>query len=155
MGWRSYVIDPRARFATRERFQDADEVISLWPGEAFEQLGGIDPATSIIALAHDPKLDDAALVAALRSPAAFVGAMGSRRAQSKRRARLLDYGLHPEDLDRLSAPVGLDLGASSPQETALSILAEVVAVRHGHRGGRLAERNGRIHERQAEITVIG
>jgi xanthine dehydrogenase accessory factor len=152
MGWRSYVIDPRARFATRDRFQDADEVISLWPGEAFEQLGRIDPATSIIALTHDPKLDDAALVVALRSPAAFVGAMGSRRAQAKRRERLLDYGLGSEELDRLSAPVGLDLGASSPQETALSILAEVVAARHGHRGGRLAERNGRIHE--PEITII-
>ena len=151
-GWRSYVIDPRARFATRERFPDADDVLALWPVEAFAELGGIDPATSIIALTHDPKLDDAALVIALRSPAAFVGAMGSRRAQSERRERLLDAGLSTEDLDRLSAPVGLDLGASSPQETALSILAEVVAGRHGHRGGRLAERNGRIHER--EITVI-
>ena len=145
MGWRSYVIDPRARFATRERFRDADEVLSLWPGEAFEQLGGIDPATSIIALTHDPKLDDAALIVALRSPAAFVGAMGSRRAQSQRRERLLDAGLRTDELDRLSAPVGLDLGASSPQETALSILAEVVAVRHGHLGGRLGTRDGRIH----------
>jgi xanthine dehydrogenase accessory factor len=145
MGWRPYVIDPRARFATRDRFQDADDVLSLWPAEAFEQLGGIDPATSIIALTHDPKLDDAALIIALRSPVAFVGAMGSRRAQSKRRERLLDAGLGTEELDRLSAPVGLDLGASSPQETALSILAEVVAVRHGHQGGRLRTRDGRIH----------
>jgi xanthine dehydrogenase accessory factor len=154
MGWRSYVIDPRAQFATRDRFQDADEVLALWPAEAFEQLGGIDPATSIIALTHDPKLDDAALVVALRSPAAVVGAMGSRLAQSKRRERLLDAGLGSEELDRLSAPVGLDLGASSPQETALSILAEVVAARHGHRGGRLAERNGRIHERREREAGI-
>jgi xanthine dehydrogenase accessory factor len=145
MGWRSYVIDPRARFATRDRFQDADDVLSLWPAEAFERLGGIDPATSIIALTHDPKLDDAVLVLALRSPAAFVGAMGSRRAQSKRRERLLDAGLGTEQLDRLSAPVGLDLGASSPPETALSILAEVVAVRHGRGGGRLRIGEGRIH----------
>jgi xanthine dehydrogenase accessory factor len=145
MGWRPYVIDPRARFATRDRFGDAEDVLSLWPGEAFEQLGGIDPATSIIALTHDPKLDDAALIIALRSPAVFVGAMGSRRAQSKRRERLLEAGLDSEELDRLSAPVGLDLGASSPQETALSILAEVVAVRHGHQGGRLRTRDGRIH----------
>jgi xanthine dehydrogenase accessory factor len=120
-------------------------VLSVWPAEAFEQLGGIDPATSIIALTHDPKLDDAALIVALRSPAAFVGAMGSRRAQSKRSERLLDAGLLTDELDRLSAPVGLDLGASSPQETALSILAEVVAVRHGHEGGRLRTRDGRIH----------
>jgi xanthine dehydrogenase accessory factor len=145
MGWRPYVIDPRARFATRDRFQDADDVLALWPAEAFERLGGIDPATSIVALTHDPKLDDAALIIALRSPAAFVGAMGSRRAQSKRRERLLDAGLSTEELDRLSAPVGLDLGASSPQETALSILAEVVAVRHRHEGGRLRTRDGRIH----------
>ena len=145
MGWRPYVIDPRARFATPARFQDADDVLSLWPAEAFEQLGGIDPATSIVALTHDPKLDDAALIVALRSPAAFVGAMGSRRAQSKRRERLLDAGLGAEELERLSAPVGLDLGASSPQETALSILAEVVAVRHGHQGGQLSTRSGRIH----------
>jgi xanthine dehydrogenase accessory factor len=145
IGWRPFVIDPRARFATRNRFQDAENVLSLWPAEAFEQLGGIDPATSIIALTHDPKLDDATLMIALRSPAAFVGAMGSRRAQSKRRERLLDAGLGTDQLDRLAAPVGLDLGASSPQETALSILAEVVAIRHGHRGGRLGTRHGRIH----------
>ena len=98
-----------------------------------------------VALTQDPKLDDATLIIALRSPAAFVGAMGSRRAQSERRERLLDAGLGTEELDRLSAPVGLDLGASSPQETALSILAEVVAVRHGHQGGRLRTRDGRIH----------
>ena len=120
-------------------------MLSVWPAEAFEQLGGIDPATSIVALTHDPKLDDAALIVALHSRAAFVGAMGSRRAQSKRRERLLDARLGPEELDRHSGPVGLDLGASSPQETALSILAEVVAVRHGHEGGRLRTRDGRIH----------
>jgi xanthine dehydrogenase accessory factor len=148
IGWRPFVIDPRASFATRDRFGDADDVLALWPAEAFEQLGGIDPATSIIALTHDPKLDDSALIIALRSPASFVGAMGSRRAQSGRRQRLHDAGLRTRELDRLSAPVGLDLGASSPQETALSILAEVVAVRHGHQGGRLRSRNGRIHAAQ-------
>jgi xanthine dehydrogenase accessory factor len=145
MGWRPFVIDPRARFSARARFGDADDVLSLWPAQAFERLGGIDPAASIVALTHDPKLDDAALIIALRSPAAFVGAMGSRRAQSERRERLLDAGLSSEELDRLSAPVGLDLGASSPQETALSILAELVAVRHGHEGGRLRTRDGPIH----------
>jgi xanthine dehydrogenase accessory factor len=144
-GWRSYVIDPRAKFATPERFPDAEEVVALWPAEAMQRLGGIDPATSIVALTHDPKLDDAALALALRSNAAFVGAMGSRKAQADRRARLLDVGLLCEEVDRLSAPVGLDLGATSPEETALSILAEVVAARHGHEGGRLSERTGRIH----------
>jgi xanthine dehydrogenase accessory factor len=144
-GWRAYVVDPRARFATPERFPDAEEVIAAWPQEAFERLGGIDPATSIAVLTHDPKLDDAALEIALRSPARFVGAMGSRRAQEARRERLLALGIGEEEMGRLSAPVGLDLGASSSEETALSILAEVVAARHGREGGRLAHARGRIH----------
>jgi len=144
-GWRAYVVDPRARFATPERFPDAEEVIAAWPQEAFERLGGIDPATSIAVLTHDPKLDDAALEIALRSPARFVGAMGSRRAQEARRERLQALGLSDEEMGRLSAPLGLDLGASSTEETALSILAEVVAARHGREGGRLANATGRIH----------
>jgi xanthine dehydrogenase accessory factor len=145
-GWRPYVVDPRGRFATTERFPDAVEVIVGWPDEAFARLGGIDPATSIVVLTHDPKLDDAALTIALRSPARFVGAMGSRRAQAARRERLLAAGLGEEELERLSAPVGLDLGAIAREETALSILAEVVAARHGRDGGRLAAGRGRIHQ---------
>jgi xanthine dehydrogenase accessory factor len=145
-GWRAYVVDPRARFATPERFPDADEVIAAWPQEAFARLGGIDPATSIAVLTHDPKLDDAALEIALRSPARFIGAMGSRRAQAARRERLLAAGMTDDELERLAAPLGLDLGAVSAQETALSILAEVVAARHGRDGGRLASARGRIHE---------
>jgi len=145
-GWRPYVIDPRARFATPSRFPDAEEVIAAWPEEAVARLGGIDPATALVVLTHDPKLDDAALVLALRSPARFIGAMGSRRAQAKRRERLLAAGLGEEELERLSAPVGLDLGAIAREETALSIMAEIVAARHGRDGGRLAERKGRIHE---------
>jgi xanthine dehydrogenase accessory factor len=151
--WRPYVVDPRARFATPERFPDALEVIAAWPAEAFEQLGGIDPATSIAVLTHDPKLDDAALLIALRSPARFVGAMGSRRAQEARRERLLAAGVTEEELARLSAPLGLDLGATGREETALSILAEVVAARHGRDGGRLRDRRGRIHEVPAGETV--
>ena len=145
-GWRAYVVDPRVRFATRERFPEAEDVIAGWPEEAFAQLGGIDPATSIVVLTHDPKLDDAALTIALRSPARFVGAMGSRRAQAARRERLIAAGLGEEELERLSAPVGLDLGAIAREETALSILSEVVAARHGRVGGRLAEGQGRIHQ---------
>ena len=118
----------------------------MWPDEAFAKLGGIDPATSIVVLTHDPKLDDAALMIALRSPARFVGAMGSRRAQESRRERLVAQGMTDEELGRLSAPVGLDLGAVSAEETALSILAEVVATRHGRDGGRLIATGGRIHE---------
>jgi xanthine dehydrogenase accessory factor len=145
-GWRPYVIDPRARFATAERFPDAVEVIAAWPEEAVARLGGIDPATSIVVLTHDPKLDDAALLLALGSTARFIGAMGSRRAQAKRRERLVAAGITDEEMERISAPVGLDLGAIAREETALSILAEIVAVRHGRGGGRLAESKGRIHE---------
>jgi xanthine dehydrogenase accessory factor len=145
-GWRPYVIDPRGRFATAERFPDAVEVIVAWPDEAFARLGGVDPATSIVVLTHDPKLDDAALTIALRSPARFIGAMGSRRAQASRRERLLALGIKEEELERLSAPVGLDLGAIAREETALSILAEVVAASHGRDGGRLAAGRGRIHQ---------
>jgi xanthine dehydrogenase accessory factor len=145
-GWRSYVVDPRARFATRERFPDAEDVIAAWPEEAVARLGGVDPATSIVVLTHDPKLDDAALLLALGSPARFIGAMGSRRAQAKRRERLLELGMGEDDLERISAPVGLDLGAISREETSLSILAEIVAARHGRDGGRLANAKGRIHE---------
>jgi xanthine dehydrogenase accessory factor len=145
-GWRPYVVDPRIRFATQDRFPDAEQVIAGWPEAAFAQLGGIDQATSIAVLTHDPKLDDAALTIALRSPARFIGAMGSRRAQESRRERLLEAGLTDQELERMSAPVGLDLGGVSAEETALSILAEVVATRHGRDGGRLKTSQGRIHE---------
>jgi xanthine dehydrogenase accessory factor len=145
-GWRPYVVDPRRRFATQDRFPDAEQVLAAWPDDAFAQLGGIDPDTSIAVLTHDPKLDDAALAIALRSPARFVGAMGSRRAQESRRERMVAAGFSDEELARLSAPVGLDLGAVSAEETALSILAEVVAARHGREGGRLIAARGRIHE---------
>jgi xanthine dehydrogenase accessory factor len=145
-GWRPYVIDPRGRFATRERFPDAEEIVVAWPEEAFAQIGGIDRATYIAVLTHDPKLDDAALEIAVRSDAAYIGAMGSRRAQEKRRERLVERGLTDEELARIAAPIGLDLGGLTAEETALSIMAEVVAVRNGRSGGRLSQASGRIHE---------
>jgi xanthine dehydrogenase accessory factor len=145
-GWRPFVCDPRSQFATRERFPEAENVIAGWPEEALASLGGIDRATYIAVLTHDPKLDDAALTIALRSDAPYVGAMGSRRAQAKRRERLLASGMDDELLDRVAAPIGLDLGAVTPEETALSIMAEVVAVRNGREGGRLSRMSGRIHE---------
>jgi xanthine dehydrogenase accessory factor len=145
-GWRPYVVDPRARFATRERFPEAEEVIAAWPEEAIARLGGIDRATYLAVLTHDPKLDDAALTLALESDAPYVGAMGSRRAQAARRERLLAAGLREEQLDRIAAPIGLDIGALGAEETALSIMAEVVAVRNGREGGRLSRAGGRIHQ---------
>ena len=145
-GWRPFVCDPRTQFATAERFPEAEQVIAAWPEQAFGRLGGIDRATYIAVLTHDPKLDDAALAIALRSEAPYVGALGSRRAQAQRRERLLEAGLDEELLERVAAPIGLDLGALTPEETALSIMAEVVAVRHGREGGRLSSAGGRIHE---------
>jgi xanthine dehydrogenase accessory factor len=145
-GWRPYVVDPRGFFARPDRFPDAEEVVAAWPEEAFERIGGIDRATSIAVLTHDPKLDDAALTIALRSDAAYVGAMGSHRAQAKRRDRLAALGFTDEDLERLNAPIGLDLGALTPEETALSIMSEIVAHRRGREGGRLSQVRGRIHE---------
>jgi xanthine dehydrogenase accessory factor len=145
VGWRPYVCDPRQAFATPERFPEAEEVICAWPDEAFARLR-IDRATYIAILTHDPKLDDAALRIALSSEAAYVGAMGSRLAQERRRQRLLESGMSESELERLAAPIGLDLGATSPEETALSIMAEVVAMRNGRQGGRLGQSPGRIHE---------
>ncbi|HEX4626546.1 MAG TPA: XdhC/CoxI family protein [Solirubrobacteraceae bacterium] len=145
-GWRAFVIDPRGRFATPERFPDAEAVVAAWPDKAVPQVGGIDPATAIAVLTHDPKLDDAALTLALRSGAGYIGAMGSRRAQADRRARLLEAGMTEEEIGRIKAPIGLDLGGLSAEETALSIMAEVVAARHGRAGGMLSASGGRIHE---------
>jgi xanthine dehydrogenase accessory factor len=145
-GWRPFVCDPRSQFATRARFPEAEDVIAAWPDEAMARLGGIDRATYVAVLTHDPKLDDATLTIALRSEAPYVGAMGSRRAQARRRERLLAAGIEEELLERIAAPIGLDLGAVTPEETALSIMSEVVAVRNGREGGRLSQISGRIHE---------
>jgi xanthine dehydrogenase accessory factor len=150
MGWRSYVVDPRAQYLSSERFPDADELICAWPAEAFERLGAIDSRTAVAVLTHDPVLDDPALVIALRSPAVFVGGMGSRRNQERRRSRLMEeHGLSEQEVGRLSGPIGLDLGARTAMETAMSIFAEIVAVAHDRDGGRLRAGEGSIREARA------
>ncbi len=146
LGWRALIADPRPRFASPERFPDAERVVAAWPAAAFEQLGGIDAATAVAVLTHDPKVDDEALELALRSPARYVGAIGARRTQAARRERLLARGLTEAELGRLAGPIGLDLGAATPAETALSIMAEIVAVAHNRSAGRLRDAAGRIHE---------
>lgn len=147
-GWRPYVIDPRAAFATRERFPEAVEVIVSWPEAAIAQLGGLDPSSYLAILTHDPKIDDEVLKVALAGAPAYIGAMGAKRTQAERRQRLLAAGVSEQDIARISAPVGLDLGALSPAEVAVSILAEIIAVRHGRAGGRLSARQGTsIHQR--------
>ena len=144
--WRPFVIDPRSRFATPARFPAAERVIAAWPEAALRELEAIDRATAICVLTHDPKLDDAALRAALATDASYIGAMGSRRAQDKRRARLLAAGVDEEGMARIAAPIGLDLGGQTAAETALSIMAEIVALRRGRSGGRLADAGGPIHD---------
>jgi xanthine dehydrogenase accessory factor len=135
--WTPYVVDPRERFAHDDLFPDAERVLAAWPEEAFAELGGIDSSTSVACLTHAPEFDDDALMIALRSPAPYVGAIGSRRTQARRRERLAAAGLGDTELARLSGPAGLDLGGVTAAEAALAILAEAVAARYGREGGRL------------------
>jgi xanthine dehydrogenase accessory factor len=145
VGWVPYVVDPRQRFASAANFPDAEQVLATWPREAFEQLGGPDADMAVAALTHAPELDDEALILALRSPAFYVGAMGSRNTQRKRRERLRAEGLGFDELERLSGPAGLDLGGSTAVEAALAILTEAVALRHGRSGARLTTSEQAIH----------
>jgi xanthine dehydrogenase accessory factor len=129
LGYRTVVIDPRSAFGNEERFPNVDQLIPLWPDEAFQQIP-ITRSTAIAMLTHDPKLDDPALKIALPSPAFYVGALGSKTTQAKRRQRLLDDGLTEEQLNRLHGPIGIEIGAGTPEEIAMSIMAEVVAARN-------------------------
>jgi len=144
LGYRVIVCDARAVFATRERFPSADEVVVAWPDE-FLETAEVDARSVICVLTHDPKFDVPVLKAALRTEAGYIGAMGSRRTHDNRTARLKEEGVSEEQLERVSSPVGLDIGSRTPEETAVAIAAEVIASRTGHAGGRLAERSGPIH----------
>ena len=125
LAYRTVLIDPRQAFGNTERFPNVDQLIQAWPQEAFQQVE-ITRSTAIAMLTHDPKLDDPALKIALSSPAFYVGALGSRTTQMKRRQRLRDEGLTEAQLDRLHGPIGLEIGAVSPEEIALAIMAEIV-----------------------------
>ena len=144
IGWRTIVADARARFATRERLPHADEIIVAWPEETLAQVQP-DHATAIVVLTHDDKFDIPMLTGALASEAFYVGALGSRRNQERRRDLLLEAGLDETTVERISGPAGLDIGAHTPAETALSMLAEILAVRADRNGGRLKDSSGRIH----------
>ena len=130
LGYRTVVADGREAFLTRERFPDADELILGWPEDVFRRVG-LNAATCVVLLTHDPKFDEPALELALRSPAGYVGAIGSRKTQAHRRERLRTLGFSDADVARLHGPIGLDLGGREPAEIALAILAEISAVRHG------------------------
>jgi xanthine dehydrogenase accessory factor len=148
LGWTTIVADARARFATRERVPSADELLVAWPEEALAQVEP-DSATAIVVLTHDDKFDLPLLTAALGADAFYVGALGSRRNQERRRELLREAGVADADLERISGPCGLDVGAESPAETALSILAEILAVRAGRAGGPLTAAPHRIHAEPA------
>jgi xanthine dehydrogenase accessory factor len=149
LGYRVTVCDARPVFATATRFPDAHEVIVRWPHEYLREeveAGRVDPRTVICVLTHDPKFDVPVLEIALRLPeVAYIGAMGSRRTHEDRLDRLREAGLTDAELTRMSSPIGLDLGARTPEETAISIAAEIIMDRWGGRGERLTELAGPIH----------
>ena len=129
LGFRTIVVDPRRSFASQIRFEHADKVYIDWPEEVFKQLK-ITESTAIVVLTHDPKIDDPAIVLALSSPAFYVGALGSKKTQADRRQRLLNLGLGEEQMRRLYAPIGLNLGGNTPEQIALAIMAEIVQVQN-------------------------
>ncbi len=152
LGYHVTVCDARPVFATARRFPEADEVVVDWPHRylaAQAQAGRVDGRTVLCVLTHDPKFDGPLLEVALRLPVAYVGAMGSRRTHADRLARLREAGLDDGALARLASPIGLDLGARTPEETAVSIAAEIVAARWGGTGARLTDLDGRIHHETA------
>lgn len=144
LGWRSIVADARAMFLTETRLPSADERIVAWPDEAFAQVAP-DHQTAILVLTHEDRFDRPALMAAMDTEAFYIGALGSRRNQERRRARLLESGAEEEQLDRILGPCGLDVGAETIQETTISILGEILAVRSGRGGGPLREAGHGIH----------
>ncbi|MCY1139827.1 XdhC family protein [Actinoplanes sp. Pm04-4] len=148
LGYHVTVCDARPVFATTRRFPSADEVVVDWPHRyltAEMEAGRIDERTVLCVLTHDPKFDVPVLEVALRLPVAYVGAMGSRRTHDDRNKRLQEAGVTDAELTRLASPVGLDLGARTPEETAVSIAAEIVSLRWGGTGARLTATDGRIH----------
>ncbi len=130
LNYRVIVVDARAAFATRERFPHADEVLVEWPDTCLEKLN-LNPSTAVAVLTHDPKFDEPTLKVVLNHEVGYVGAIGSRKTGTERNARLLKQGLSEEQIRRIHGPIGLNLGGASPEEMALAIMAEIVAVHYG------------------------
>jgi xanthine dehydrogenase accessory factor len=144
LGWRTVVADARASFATPERMPSADELLLLWPDDALAQVEP-DIGTAIVVLTHDDKFDLPMIRAALASDAFYVGWIGSHRNQERRRGLLREDGITDDELSRICGPTGLDIGANTPAETAVSILGEIIAARSGRTGGSLKDAKNRIH----------
>jgi xanthine dehydrogenase accessory factor len=157
LGYRVTVVDARPVFATPERFPDADEVVVEWPHRYLARATDLDRRTAVCVLTHDAKFDVPALAEALRSPAGYVGALGSRRTCAERERRLREAGLGDAELARLRSPIGLDLGASTPQQVALSICAEITALASGGTGLPLRDTFGPLHHTRttAPTTTAG
>jgi xanthine dehydrogenase accessory factor len=147
LGYRVTVCDAREVFATRARFPMADEIEVDWPDRILARLGpDLGPEDAVCVLTHDPKFDVPAIVGALRSQVGYLGVMGSRRTHDKRMERLAEEGVtDPEQLARIMAPIGLDIGARSPEETAVAVCAEIIALRTGHPALSLRDSDGPIH----------
>ena len=148
LGWHTIVADARAKFATRERIPSAAELIVSWPEETLAKVQP-DHGTAVVVLTHDDRFDIPLLTAVLETDAFYIGALGSRRNQERRRGLLLEAGVDEDALERINGPAGLDIGAHTPAETAVSMLAEIMAVRAGREGGPLRLSSGRIH---AEVS---
>lgn len=146
LGYRVVVVDARRALATRERFPDVDQLITAWPDEAYQQLN-ILPSTSIAILSHDPKFDEPAVLGALKTPARYIGAVGSRKTARERVERLREGGVGEEQIARIHGPIGLDIGGGTPEEMAISVLAEMISVAHGRGGKSLSTLDGAIHGR--------
>jgi xanthine dehydrogenase accessory factor len=144
LGWQTIVADARAKFATAERIPSADELLVEWPDDALARVQP-DEDTAVVVLTHEDRFDIPALKGSLETDAFYVGALGARRNQERRRERLLEAGVAGEDIDRIAGPAGLDIGADTTAEVALSILAEILARRAGRSGGPLKDAKGRIH----------
>lgn len=146
LGYRVTVCDARPVFATRQRFPAADEVVVDWPHRLLEKVGpNLGPRDAVCILTHDPKFDVPAVIEALRSDVGYIGAMGSRRTHADRARRLREQGVTDAELARVMSPIGLDLGARTPEETAISICAEIIASRTGRRAPNLRDATGPIH----------
>jgi len=129
-GYHTIVIDPRRAFAMRDKFNYAEELIVEWPTDALERVG-IDEATCFVTLTHDEKIDNPSLAYALKSSARYIGALGSPKTHAKRKTALVEMGFTEEELQKIHSPIGLDIGARGPHEIAISIIAEIVAQKHG------------------------
>ena len=151
LGYERIVVDARPAFAAAERFPDVERLINDWPEDAFEAIG-LAPDDAVAVLSHDAKFDEPAIAEALRRGARYVGAIGSRKTQSERRARLREAGVTDAHLERLRGPIGLDLGGRSPAETALSIMSEIVAARYGGSGRPMIEKAREKAREQARVS---